>query len=254
MTTSQLRVRGFTLAFYGGLGAVLALVWLEALDRVLPDGIAEQIGHNTEGILLVLLLAGWIQFVRPRITGTSHERLVTGIVAAVALVGAVALLATDLPSRFKTLNETLLAASLLVPYLQLRRPLGRWPLGVAALLLLAVVVAHDAPVIVLLAETLGMLILAPVALDLVDRGILDPVAWTSRLRRWAWYAVLVGAPVAFSLVGAADPGGALGTANGYAIRTIEAFLAFLLLEVFFAVCLGRTGLTGRVRRPATVAV
>jgi hypothetical protein len=253
MATTQMRAWGFTLAFYGGLTAVLALIWLEALELVLPDRIAEQVGHNSEGILLALMLAGWIQFVRPRITGTPHERLVTGIVAAVALAGALALLATDLPSRFKTLNEALLAASLLVPYLQLRRPLGRWPLGVAALLLLTMVVGHGAPVIVLLAETLGMLILAPVALDLVDRGILDPAAWTSRVGRWAWYAVLAGAPVVFSLVFAADPGGALGSLNGYAIRTIEAFLAFLLLEVFFAVCLGRTGVTRRVGRLAAVA-
>jgi hypothetical protein len=65
--------------------------------------------------------------------------------------------------------------------------------------------------------------------------------------------VLAAAPVAFSLISDADPGGALGVFNGYAIRTIEAFLAFLLLEVFFAVCLGRTGVTGRVRRPAAVA-
>jgi hypothetical protein len=253
MSTRRLRVRGFTVAFYGGLAAILALIWLEALDLVLPEGIAEQVGHNSEGILLALLLAGWVQFVRPRITGTPHERLVTGIVVAVALAGALALLATDLPSQFKTLNETLLAATLLVPYLQLRRPLGRWPLGVAAMLLLTVVVAHDAPVIVLLAETLGMLILAPVAFDLVDRGILDPAAWTSRVRRWAWYAVLAGAPVGFSLVFAADFGGALDSFNGYAIRTIEAFLAFLAVEVFFAVCLGCTGVTGRVRRPAAVA-
>ncbi|MGH3315204.1 MAG: hypothetical protein ACRDO0_03590 [Nocardioidaceae bacterium] len=253
MTTTQMRVWGFTIAFYGGLTAVLALIWLEALELVLPDSIAEQVGHNSEGILLALMLAGWIQFVRSRITDTTHERLVTGVVAAAALAGALALLATDLPSRFKTLNETLLAASLLIPYLQLRRPLGRWALGVAALLLLTVVVAHDAPVIVLLAETLGMLMLAPVALDLVDRGILDPAAWTSRARRWAWYVVLAAAPVAFSLISDVDPGGVLGVFNGYAIRTIEAFLAFLLLEVFFAVCLGRTGATSRVRRPAAVA-
>jgi hypothetical protein len=253
MTSTQMRVWGFTIAFYGGLTAVLALIWLEALELVLPDRIAEQVGHNSEGILLALMLAGWIQFVRPRITDTTHERLITGIVAAAVLAGALALLATDLPSRFRTLNETLLAAGLLVPYLQLRRPLGRWALGVAALLLLTVVVAHSAPVIVLLAETLGMLILAPVALDLVDRGILDPAAWTSRARRWAWYAVLAAAPVAFSLISDVDPGGVLGAFNEYAIRTIEAFLAFLLLEVFFGVCLGRTGVTGRVRRPAAVA-
>jgi hypothetical protein len=238
-----------SILFYAGLAALMLLIWSETLARVLPGGVADRVSHNSEGVLLALLLAAWIQFVRPRLRSSRYERAVTGAVAGVSLAGALALLVTDLPSAFKTLNEPLIAAALLVPYLQLRRPLGRWPQAVAAVLLLVVVVGHGSGVVVALAETLGMLILAPVAFDIVDRGILDPAARTSRTRRWTWYALLVAAPLAFSLVGALDPGGAWGDFNGYAIRTIEAFLAFLLVEVYFAVGLGRSGVSADTVTP-----
>ena len=101
--------------------------------------------------------------------------------------GRAGLLASDLPSRWRTLNETFLALALLLPYLQLRRPLPRaLPSGIAVVLLVVVVAFESTAAVTDLAETFGILILAPVAFDLVDRGILDPQP--AARTRWLWYA------------------------------------------------------------------
>jgi hypothetical protein len=89
-----------------------------------------------------------------------------------------------------------------------------------------------------------MIILGVVAFDVIDRGILDPAAKTSPVWRWAWYALLVIAPVIFSLAEyhwGAGSSGVIGTSVRFAVRITEAFIFALFVEVFFAVGLGRTG-------------
>lgn len=227
--------------YYGGLGGVMTLIVLDRLDAVLPEPVASRLAHNSEGVLMALLLAAWIQFVRPRLGGGGRAFAVTGAAAALSLLGAVLVLTLDLPSRLVTLNEAFFATALLIPYVQAPRPLGRWPSGVVLALLLVMVLAHSASPVVMLAELLAMLVLAPVGFDGVDRAILDPAARTSRTLRLCWYSFLVAAPATLSALGALGLGGPVGVADEYAIRTLEAFLAMLLLEVYFGTSLGRTG-------------
>src|SRR5688500_13359197 len=92
-------------AFYGGLLLLMAAILLELLGGVLPDGLARRIGFNSEGYTLALMVAAWIEFVRPRLLGSRRQWPVTlGVSLACAAIG-IALLSTDLPSRFRTLNE-----------------------------------------------------------------------------------------------------------------------------------------------------
>lgn len=241
--------RGVSLAFYGALLVVVALVLSQALPLLLPDGMAARIGHNSEGLVLALVVAGWIQYARPRVAAADSGWLVTAGVAVACAVLGVALLLSDLPSRFKTLNEAFLAAAVLIPYLQLRRPLPR---GVAAwasaVTLLVVVVFNRTAIVTDLAETLAVLLLAPVAFDLVERDILDSTATTSRRLRAAWYAFLVVAPVCLSVLeyqlGVA---GVLGEAVRYGVRITEAFVCLILVGLFFSVVLGRTGTRSAAR-------
>jgi hypothetical protein len=229
--------------FYGGLALLLASILFQWLIRIAPDAVASRLGHNSEGYLAALAVAGWIQYARPRLTGVRREWVVTGVVAAVSLAIGLALLASDLPSRWRTLNETFLALALLLPYLQLRRPLPRAvPIGIAAVLFGAVVAFESTAAVTDLAEALGILILAPVAVDLVDRGILDPAARTSPRARWLWYAALVAAPIALSVLEyRIGVDGVLGVAVRYGVRVTEAFVCLLLVQLYLAVGLGRTG-------------
>jgi hypothetical protein len=229
--------------YYGGLALVLASILLQLLAEVAPAPVASRVDHNSEGYLAALVVAGWIQYARPRLTGHRREWAVTGLVATVSLVAGLLLFASDLPSRFRTLNETFLALALLLPYLQLRRPLPRVLAAVLAVGPFAVVVAFESTASVTdLAETFGLLILAPIGLDLVDRGILDPEARTSSRARWLWYAVVVAVPVTLSVLEyRVGVDGVAGVAIRYGVRVNEAFICLLLVELYLAVGLGWTG-------------
>jgi hypothetical protein len=240
------RVIALSAIFYVAVAALLLGVLFELWTDVLPNALSVRIGHNTEGYILALVVAAWIQFVRPRITGSRVEWIITAIAALAFVALTIYLLAGHgVASRFKTLNEGTLAAALLIPYVQLRRPLPRLVAAVAALVIVAVtIVTNKSAETTDLAETYGMIILGIIAFDVIDRGILDPGAKTSPVWRWSWYAVLVIAPVIFSLAEyhwGAGTTGVIGTSVRFLVRITEAFIFALFVEVFFAVGLGRTG-------------
>src|SRR3954465_13757402 len=133
-----------TVAFYAAVAGVLAAILFQVLPVFLPDSVAGRIGHNSEGLLLALILAGWIQFVRPRLAGTRREWTVTIFGAVLPPALGIFLIVTALPSRFRTLNEALLAGALLVPYVQVRRPVpGRIALWLAGGTLVLTVVFNQ---------------------------------------------------------------------------------------------------------------
>ena len=241
--------------FYGGLLALLAGILFEVFPLFLPGGVADRIGHNSEGLLLALILSLWIEHARPKVSGSRLEWPLTLVVAIACAAAAVVLLWTDPPSRFRTLNEPLFAAAVLVPYIQVRRPLPPNVALFASLTVLAVIVFGERTQVVTdLAEALGVLVLAPVAFDIVDRGILDPEAPTSARLRYAWYAFLVVTPIAFSVLEyAVDLSGVAGEVTRYGVRIAEAFLCMLLVELYFAVGLGRTGEERSLSRSREVA-
>jgi hypothetical protein len=231
------------IGFYVFVTTALLGILSQVFPLVLPAAAAGRIGHNSEGLLLALLLAAWIQFARPRMAGDRREWFVTGLVALGLLALGLWLLFTDLPSRFRTLNEPLLAAALLIPYVQLPRPLRSGVAGGASLAVLAATVVFNRTAVVTdLAEMLAALILVPIALDLVDRGVLDGAARTYRALRWTWYGVLVLTPVVLSVLQyQIGVSGMFGEGVRYGVRVTEAFLCVLFVEAFFAVGLGRTG-------------
>lgn len=240
----QRRTKLLSAIFYGVLIVVLALILADRLKDLLPATLARRIGFNSEGYLFALVVAAWIQFVRPRLR-PSRVWPVTAGAAVVCLAVATFLYNSDLPSRFKTLNETFFALVLVVPYLMLRRPLPRTVLLVPPFILAGVVVAMTvAPegLVVDLAETYGYWMLIPLVLDLVDPAILDPDARTStRLRGFA-YAVMVAIPVTVSALGTEErQGTGIHLWLSYIGRIHESFIGVLLVALFFAVGLRRTG-------------
>lgn len=246
------RMRGNRLVlgivFFGGVVAVMGGILFEIFPTFLPNAVADRIGHNSEGFLLALLLALWIQFARPGLAGASRRWPLTLAAAAACLAMAVFLLVTHFPSRFRTLNETFLAAAVLIPYVQVRRPLtSGLAIWLSVAVLAIIVLSQRSEFLTDIAEMFGVLVLAPIGFDVVDRGILDPEAPTSTRLRFAWYAILVVTPIAFSLLeNGVDLSGAAGEVVRYAVRVLEAFVCMLLVELYFAVGLGRTG-RSRVR-------
>jgi len=238
-------------AYYAVLVVLLALAVTGTLRSVIPGPVGKHLAEDSEGLLLALLLPLWIQFVRPRLRGSRREWFVTALAVAACLAVGLWLFggAQGVPSRIYTLNETFLALAVLLPYVQLRRPLpAAVPLGLSGGVLLVVLVASGTTLITDLAETLAMLVLVPLGLDVVDRAVLDLRRWTPELWRWAWYAFLVLAPACFALLYDAVGGNFLR----YAVRVQEAFVGLLLIELYFTFVLGRTGQRRGARQPVDV--
>ena len=229
--------------YYGGLALVLALILLQLLDEVLGKRLATHIGHNSEAYLAALVLSAWIQYVRPRLAGKRAEWPTALLVGVIMLVIGIALVQTHLPSRFRTLNEAFIALGILIPYVQARRPLSRViSYGLPGVVLLLVLVIGDRGLVRDQAESAVMLILIPIGLDLIDRGILQSDAVTSVRARWSWYAALVLIPVVFvALRKGAHVDGWAGNRMLYSQRGLEGYIATFFIEVYFAVFLGWVG-------------
>lgn len=247
------RGRNLTVAFYVVLGALLLAIVTGTVAATLPTGAAGRIARNSEAVFYVLAISAWIQFGLPR---ARVRRWLPILVAAAFVALGVALIASSLPSRLRTLNEPAIAIGVMVAYTVVRRPLPRWAVFAAVLtpvLLIAVgmVIAEPAPgermedsnILLQQAEMLVLVLLSVLALDVIDRGILDRHARTSRAARWTFYAALVAIPLVVIALGedarvGAEVGHMLANLLG---RTHEGFLGTLILCLYFAVGLRRTG-------------
>ncbi len=228
---------GLAVVFHAVLLLTLASVLFQFLDSLLPKGLAKQVSHNTEAYFSAVVLVAWIQSVRPRLHGSRAEWPVTAAAAAVCL--AVALVfynATSWPTRFTTLNEALFALAVLIPIVQPRTRRPALTLGMAGALFAVTLVGSRNAFIVDMAETLAVLILAPLALDLFDRRVLTADAPVRRAPLACWIAFLIAMPLVLHMVtyqvGAT---GVLGEASRYGVRFYEAFILMLLLHAYFGV-------------------
>jgi hypothetical protein len=240
----SVRVRAWVaIAFYTVLLVVILTVLFAPSALQLAGPLGARLARNSEGLTLAILLAAWIQYARPRLADSAWRWPVTSAVAGGLAAAAVLLVQSDLPSRFRTLNETCAALAVLCACTQLRRPIPAWVAAAFSLLVLAMIVfGSDTTLLTGQAESFAVLVLAPIGLYVVDRGILDPQASTSAVLRYAWYAFLLLAPVVFTVLEyGIGVGGPAGDATRYAVRTTEAFVGVVLIELYFAVALGRTG-------------
>jgi hypothetical protein len=237
------RRRAVTTVYYGVLLLVLAAILLKAMPSELPKALTNRISYNSEGYVLAVLLGLWIQFARRRLIGRTWEWPVTALAAAACLVLGILMYTGDWPSRFKTLNETFIAAGPILLYVQSRRrPSKRLAIALSLVVLAIIVFFNSGNLVTRLAEGVVMLLLVPIAFDVVDRGILSPGAVTSPRPRYWWYAALVVIPTMLSILGHYDRiTGPARDVTHYIGRSHEAFVGILLVELFFAVGLGRTG-------------
>jgi hypothetical protein len=229
-------IRVLRTAYYLTVSALLTLAATDRLETVFPAELAKDIGEDSEALLLALVLAAWIELARPRLLQAAHAwALTTAAAAACLLLGSVMFFGHTLPRSVATFSEPMLALALLLPYLQLRRPLPRRLVaGVPLAALLLIVLAFDSLDAARASEALAWLVLVPIGLDVVDRRILEPSEHTSTVLRWSWYLLLITAPVVLSDVVRDTLGGLPGQAVSYAIDVQEAWLGLLLLHLYAA--------------------
>jgi hypothetical protein len=225
--------------YYGGLCVLLALIISKTLTDVIPGKVGKHIGYDSEGYLLALVLPPWIEYARPRLAG---RRIAWALTAAAALVmfGVFLLLYNShtIIGSVKTLNETFFALAFLIPYVQLtRRPREYAAVGCAVAVAVLTFVAYNTAsriVTTHLAEGVLMIILAPIAFDVTDRGILRPDRPSPLRVRQAWWVLLILLPLLFILLRDAHPG-TVEAAVRYVTRAQEAFVGMFILEIYFAI-------------------
>jgi hypothetical protein len=221
-------------AFYAGSGVLLGLAMSKQLASILPDGIAAQVGHNSEAVLYAALVCATVQVLGAYRSSTAASWAAVAAYALTCVTLAALLKDSDLPSSVATLNEPLVAAGLTALYLNLPRPV-RWPWAWSAAVLLFIVLLFDTSLVLDQAESLVPLMIAPIALDVVDGWLLDKRRPNRPGRRWAWCAFLV-AVAACAMVLARvvrpDLSGPVDYAIDYAQRAAEAYWGWVLIHLY----------------------
>lgn len=229
--------------FYAVVAGSLALLVTKTHALFLPAGLASQIGHNSEALLFALLVAAQIQYVRPRLLASSRKWLVATTISLAHFLIAYALLQTGWTSSVVTLNEPIVAAGLMMPYLLIPRPFRQAP-AVTLAVLTFVVVFFDTTFVLDQAESLVPFMLAPLALDVFDRTILEPDQQDRPLRRGIWMVALVAAGIGFMIAAAwarQDLHGPVRLGIDYGQRAAEAYWGWLLVHGYFSCWLRQRG-------------
>lgn len=234
------------LVFSAGLFLLLVAVATGLTGKVLPPGLASKVGYNSEGYLFALVLTPWVYYVA-RHPGERWKVPVSLMLGALWLLVGWRLLNSSLPSAIKTLNEPALALGVVVPYVALKRPLARWVphavvCGIVVAIGLGMWAARPDPGarmesdnwVIYLGEGVFLVLLTVIALDLVERWMVDPGApRLSRSWRILFYGVLVMTPVAVSALGRSMRVGDQwhSMSLNYLGRVHEAFVGVLLMCV-----------------------
>lgn len=228
------------IVYYGGLCVLMALILTKTLPHLLPATVSRHVADDSEGYVLALLLPLWIDYARPRLAGRRMAWAATAA-AAVASFAVFVLLyrSHSIVGSVKTLNETFFAVAVLILYVQpARRPSRLGAAGCTVGVLGVVILTEHTPLATVtthLAEGAVMLMLAPLAFDLMDRGILAPDRPSLLRLRQIWWVLLVVLPLAFIGLRHAHLGAPLAAADQYATRAQEAFIGMLLIALYFAV-------------------
>lgn len=233
-------------SFYGVLTLALVVLVTRSQHSFLPEGLASQIGHNSEALLFALLVCAGFE-VRTSLR-EGHRRPVLWAAGALLVVLGVLLVQSDLTSSVRTLNEPLIGGGLVLAYTTLPRS-PRVGLGFALVVLAFIVVFFDTALVLDQAESLVPLLLAGPALDVVDLTILQPEAEARPGLRWAWMAGLACVAIGFMVTAPwarEDLAGPLRLGIDYGQRAAEAYWGWILVHGYFGVWLE----AARRRQPA----
>ncbi len=200
----------------------------------LPEGLATRVGHNSEVLGLVLLICLTLQYARP--WARSAHTVIRASVVFLGLMGGYFVLhyAVTAPT-ITTLDECFSGAAYVWLYAMLPKRVRSVPLAVAVILLV-IVVFYNTTFVLEQAESLIPLLIAPLALDLADRTILDPELPDRPGVRVVWIVVLASVGLAFMVAAPwarQDLDSWLKLVIDYGQRASEAYWAWILIHVYF---------------------
>lgn len=234
--------RGRTVAFYSVLTLVLLLIVTGALPALLPGGVASRIGHNSESLLFAIAFCAVAQFLLPWLRHRRWSPWLVTVPGAVVCFGfGTFLINSSWPATLVTLNEPVIATGFMLLYASVRRPF-RYAAAVAAALLAFIIVFFHTSFVLDQAESLVPALLAPLALDVFDRTILEPWRKPKAGLRLLWMSFL--AVVALGLMAAApwargDLHGPFRLGIDYGQRAAEAYWGWLIVHLYFGYWIGK---------------
>lgn len=227
-------LRALSFSFYIVTGLVLLALVTKFQKTFLPDGIATQIGHNSESFCLALAVAATIQFARPLWLRDDGRRTSWGLVVAIAVIWillAVGVYYLGLPSSVKTLNEPLAAAGLLTAYFGLPRPLKHgWVLPAVVVVIVGVLV--NVEFVTAQAETVTSFVLVALATDQFQRSILGRDVRDGN-GVWVWWLFLAAWPALMQMFNRQGVDGFIGDVVDFQARGAEGFWGALLICLYF---------------------
>ncbi|MFD5213470.1 hypothetical protein [Microbacterium sp. NPDC058345] len=229
---SPVRIR--SLVFYAVVVVALLVLVFRLQYLVVSEGLGARIGHNSEALGLVLLICLLVQYVRP--WAQRSARLLRTLLILAALVGVYLILHFAVPiTSVSTLDECFSGAAYIWVYMMVPKRFRVAPAW--ALVILAVIIVFFHTQFVLeQAESLIPLLIAPIALDIMDRTILDPDLPDRRVRRIVWMIVLALVGLTFMMVApwARDDLDSVFTLFiDYGQRASESYWAWILVHAYF---------------------
>lgn len=228
------RIRSTSIVFYalicaGLLGLVFKLQYL-----VVSEALGVRIGHNSEVLGLVLLICLLVQYVRPWALKTATTLRVVAVFVVLAACYLVLNLAVPI-TTVSTLDECFSGAAYVWIYMMIPKRYRSVPIALV-LVLLVIVVFFNTEFITAQAESLIPLLIAPIALDLIDKTILEPELPDRRVLRIVWMIVLAGVGLMFMALAPwarQHLDDVLTYAIDYGQRSSEAYWSWILIHLYF---------------------
>lgn len=189
--------------------------------------------------MLAILLPPWIDYVRPRTLRTKAQWPVAALGAALMLVIVLAMyLNQGMYAPVRTLQETFLALTLLLLYVQpLRRPSARAAVATAVMVALVACLLELTSAggfVTEMAESVLMLILVPLLVDLADRAVLTPSRPSPLRWRQGFLALMVVVPLVFIVLRQLDlPVPVARHVVVFVTRAQEGFVGVFLIGLYY---------------------
>ena len=162
----------------------------DLLPALLPTKLAQQVGNEGEAVMFAALVAATIQWVRPWAGSKPNPYLAVSPLAIASMAFGIYLLYSGCRAGSRRTANRSWPPACSRSTSSSRRPF-RQALWLVPIMLAIIILGYDTTFVLKQSEDLVMIMLAPIAFDVVDRTILDPKAEERPVLRIVWCVALV---------------------------------------------------------------